>query len=38
MTEVLSQTLVLGIGALVVFGLVVLAGVWAINEALDKIF
>ena len=36
--EVIAQTLVLGIGALVVFGLVVLAGVWVINEALDRIF
>ena len=36
--DVIAQTLVLGIGALVVFGLVVLAGVWMVNEALDKLF
>jgi hypothetical protein len=36
--EIIAQTLVLGIGALVVFGLVVLAGVWAINEVLEGLF
>ena len=38
MTDIIGQTLVLGILALVVFGLVVLAGVWVVNEVLEGLF
>jgi hypothetical protein len=36
--DIIGQTLVLGILALIVFGLVVLAGVWVVDGILERLF